>query len=212
MYCQVSDVRRYCGFTVDDVSDSDLEFYIKQATKEVIADISVAKKQEVMVGDIDGDNTKFYTQYSPIADVTGDSLVTASDVTIVAWGTLGSLDTRVTFSVSTINDYNGRVVLSSAPSDTFDAVTADYSYYLREINWDMVEIATAYLAGAMYVRKELLLIPDRFAPGGPIRFTYREKPYVELMKLYYHYLDRARRRYVAKRRMEEMKLVRREMR
>ena len=161
-------------------------------------------------GICDGNNKDFYTPYTPIADVTGDSTVTASDVTIVAWGTIGSLDTRVTLDVSSIDDYYGRIVLSSAPSSTFVQVTADYSYYLAPIDWSEVTIATAYLAGSYYVFKEFLLIPERFGVGGPIRFTH-SNPYLKLEREYYKHLWRAKNKIVRVGYTKKMKVIREEM-
>jgi len=191
MYCEPYHVRKYCGFTEDEIDDDDLKFFIEQATQDVIQDITIPRRDEVLTGLCDGSNKYFYTKNTPIADVTGDSSVTPSDVTVICWGTLGSLDTRVTFDVSSIDDYYGRITLSSIPSSTFQVATASYSFYLDIIDWSEVTIATAYLAGAYYVFQKFLLIPERFSVGGPIRFTH-SNPYLKLEREYQKHLLRAK--------------------
>ena len=210
VYCYPDDVRRYCGFRVDDVDDADLEFYIERATEDVIQDITIPRFGDTLSGLCDGSNRDFYTPYVPIADVNGDCTVTASDVTVVAWGVAGSIDTRVTFDVASIDDYYGRIRLSSAPASTFVQVTANYSIYLAPIDWSEITIATAYLAGAYYVFKEFLLIPERFAPGGPIRFTH-SNPYLKLEREYYKHLLRAKNKDIAVGYTKDRKRIRKEM-
>ena len=177
-----ADVREAIGLTSEEADDSKLEGYITKAYRNFLNDVGIKVIDNVLTGDIDGTNTIFFTSYTPIADIDFDGTVSTLDIAVYKWGTTGSLDTRETITLSAFDPTYGRLVTTTAPSDTIDIVTASYYYYPRHIPDELIVDAISYLAGYYYVMQEFLLIPEKLSHGS-YRWTH-VKPYVPIWEEY----------------------------
>ena len=170
-WCTAEQMRRWNGLPVDSddpnfEEDSSMEFFIDSAQIDVQKQISIYVRNESCTGSIDGSNTEFYVPYTPIFDTDFDSSLGTADVTIYGWGDTDDFITKTELDVSSIDYLEGRVVLSSAPSSTFEAIKADYRYSNYEIDFDQVSRATAYLAGYQYFMARYMEIPVNVRVGA----------------------------------------------
>lgn len=210
-WCNSLDVRMAAGLSTvptdpDYISDVDINYYIGKASEVVIEDVFIRERSKDLSGKIDGSNTIYFTPNHPIVDTSYDGTVTAADVIVYAWGDRDSLDTRVAQSVSSVNDYEGRIVLASAPSSTFEALTADYYYSLSEINYSLLGQATAHLAGYLAITNKWLLIPESYTTGAA-RFRHT-KPYNHLLNSYYDLLRRIKSQPFVKKKHSKITILR----
>jgi len=158
-------MRRFNGLPFEDSdpnyeSDSVLEYYIDRAQIAVRSDVMTLVRNDQMSGDIDGSNTEFYLTFYPISDGNYDKSINFHDVTCYGWGDLGDFLTKTSIETASINFREGRIVLASAPSSTYDVITCDYYYSLYEMDFDLIEQATAYRAGWTYFRATYMEVPS----------------------------------------------------
>jgi len=170
-WADVAAMRRFNGLPFDDSdpnydSDASLEYYIDRAQIAVRSDIMTLVRDDQMSGDIDGSNTGFYVTFYPIADENYDGSLNLHDVTCYGWGDLSDFPTKTSLATSSINFKEGRVVLASAPSSTYDVITCDYHYSLYEMDFDLIEQATAYRAGWAYFRAKYMEVPSNVRIGA----------------------------------------------
>ena len=189
MYTTPQEIRDLLGLTVEDVDDSILEEFIDKAQKILLKYIAVQVIDEEMTGSINGVNTTFSVSHKFIADVDFDKQVTTSDFKIYGWKKSNDPSSKVELSVSTFYPEYGIFVLSSPPSsDTYKKITCDYSYYTCKIDWDLVNMATAYYAGMLWVARELYLVPETLAIGN-VRVRNRqpwERLREEFLRIVFH--------------------------
>ena len=206
-YATANDVRKLVGLPskVDDpnyVTDDTIEYYLNLAAYQLLNSVTVLVRDEVLTGKIDGSNTEFTVAHYPIADQNFDSLVGTADVTVYTWTDLDDLDTKTQVNVSSVDWLDGRIVLETAPSTSIDGVTADYRYYLYEPDFNLFQLAEAYLAGALFFRAEYMEIPDMEKHGAT---TFRiTNPATKAMKAYYDTLAVIRRNVITKGKMSKV--------
>jgi len=166
MYTTPQEIRDLLGVTIEDAPDDILEEFIDKAQHVVIKYWQVQIKDETMTGSINGSNNTFSVSNKFIADTDFDKKITTNDFTIYLWTDEDDPGSRVEATVSTFYPEHGKFVLSSAPSTDVEKITIDYSYYTKAIDWDLVNLATAYYAGMLWVAREQYLVPETFAIGG----------------------------------------------
>ena len=188
MLISPEDVRKVIGVSPEDASDLDIEPYIEKAQRELLNDIAIQVIDNTLSGSINGINTTFSLSHGNIADSNFDGTVDANDITVYAWGEINEPATKVKMTVSSLDAYYGKVYMASAPANTFDILTADYYYYPRKIDTNLMKDACAFLAGYYYVLKEYLLIPDAISHGA-LRIRHG-KPYMMLLDEYYRIIDK----------------------
>jgi hypothetical protein len=165
-WCNAENVRKEIGLTEADLPDADIDYYINKAQIELLSDMTSYAFETPMHGNIDGFNTTFSITLGPFADSDFDGVVSTSDITVYKWGNSGSIDTRVLCSISTIYPDFGIVVLTEAPSSTFEVVVADCYHYSKHINTAKIAHVTALLAAYHYVMAEQLLLPKQWMHGA----------------------------------------------
>ena len=171
VWAEPEDMRRWNGLPFDNTdpnyeSDDVLEYYLSKAQYAVRPDVMSLIRDDQLSGNIDGINTEFYLSYYPIADQNFDKSLNASDVDCYGWGDLDDFLTKTSIDVASINYLEGRVVLTAAPSSTFDVITCDYHYSLYEVNLDLLEQAVAYFAGYSYFTARYMEIPTNVRIGA----------------------------------------------
>jgi len=179
VYSLGSDIRLLCGFTEDEASDATLSYYIFKANIHVIGDITVRKKNAILLAG--PRSTEWYTQNKPVADVNGDGAVNTSDVQAYTWSDAADESTKTAVTVSQVNWLTGRVVLLNNPGS--GKVTADYSYYPNEVDWNILKDAESYYAGFMFAIKKWVHIPE-WLKMGTITTRQSVKPYLHLYNEY----------------------------
>lgn len=175
-------VRKYLRITSDDVTDTELDFYVEEANTVVFEDVAIQITGETISGKINGTNTTFSVDHKYIADTDFDCINSKDDVTVYAWGKAGSLDTRKEWGVSSINAEEGLIYLSSAPVSTYDCLTVNYYYYKNKPNWYLLKRAANFWAAYEFILSEYLLIPKKLRRGA-LSFEHT-KPYEELYLRY----------------------------
>jgi len=213
-WCSVSDVRRLCGLSTvptdpDYVSDDLVEYYLGKACLMVKHDVCVEVVNESLSGLIDGSNTTFDVAHTPIADIDYDGTVTASDLIVYGWGDSDDPLSKTVLEVSTVKPYEGRIILSDAPSSTFEIVTADYCYHMNTIDYTLLGVASGYLAGFLLYTAEYALVPDSFQHGA-LRLR-QVKPFYKMLENYYMMLNLARSKQFSVNRSSEPSLLRRSL-
>ena len=171
VWAEPEDMRRWNGLPFDSTdpnyeSDDVLEYYLSKAQYAVRPDVMTLIRDEQMSGDIDGSNTEFYLGYYPIGDQNFDKSLNAYDVNCYGWGNLNDYLTKTSVDVASINYLEGRVVLTAAPSSTFDVITCDYYYSLYEVNLDLIEQAVSYFAGYSYFVARYMEVPTNVRIGA----------------------------------------------
>jgi len=164
-------MRRYNGLPLENSdpnyeSDGVLDYYLSQAEYAVRPDVMTLVRDDQMSGNINGSNTEFYLSRYPISDQNFDKSINFHDVTCYGWGDLDNFLTKTSIATTSINSREGRVVLTSAPSSTFEAITCDYYYSLYEIDFNLLELATAYLAGWTYFTARYMEVPSNVRIGA----------------------------------------------
>ena len=188
MYTTPQNVRDLLGLELEDAPDDVLEELIEKAQYILLHYIQVKVIDETMKGDINGTNSTFSVSNKFIADTNFDKQITTSDFTIYGWTSADDPSTKVTLSVSTFYPDLGIFVLSSPPSTDYERISIDYSYYTCSIDWNLVEMATAYYAGMLWVAREEFLVPEDLAIGN-VRVRQNqpwEKLRTEFLRIVYH--------------------------
>jgi len=171
MWADAEAMRRFNGLPFDDTdpnydSDAMLEYYIERAQVAVRSDIMTLVRDDQMSGDIDDSNTEFYVTFRPISDNNYDKSINFHDVTCYGWGDLSNFLTKTSVETASINFKEGRIVLASGPSSTYDVITCDYHYSLYEMDFDLIEQVTAYRAGWAYFRARYMEVPSTVRIGA----------------------------------------------
>jgi len=191
-----SDVRtNVLGLSESEAPDSLLNHYIEVAFKEVLREISIPVEYEEMSGEINGSNTEFEVDHTPIADTNFDGTVDGNDITVYLW----EEDDYTQATVSSVNALKGVITLSSAPSSSIDKVTCSYRYYYSDKikpNEPLLKEVVMYYAGMLFLLREYLLVPIESRFGG-VMFDYSAysrsfMPYERLEKRVRELLDRLR--------------------
>lgn len=180
VYSTPFDVRELCGFSLAEAPDVLLSYYIYKANIEIIRDLTVRKKNAILLAG--PRDTEWYTQNKPIADVNGDGAVNTSDVLVYTWSDVGDEATKTGVKVSYVNWLTGRIILDTSPPSG-DKVTADYSYYPNEVDWEILRDAEAYYAGFKFAIKKWVHIPE-WSKFGTITTRQAVKPYLHLYNEY----------------------------
>jgi len=203
-YADYNSVRKYIGVDDDDVTDNDLKFYIEGADSIVFQSVALQVIEGELSGKIDGVSTTFNTEYYYIADTDYDCLVDSDEVTVYAWGTYRSLDTRKTWGVSSINATEGKVYLSSAPPASYDALTIDYYHYKHKPNYHMLRRAANFYAAYDFIFAEYLLIPVSQRHGA---ISWRHaKPYQDLWDRYQEAINLFNQTPYSKKKQDDIKM------
>lgn len=155
-YTTAAKARVYAGLSqTTDVSDSDLNAFIVQASRTLHSDIAIRHFNARCTGTIDGSNTVFILPHPYIADRDLDSTIDTTDL-VVRTGTRDATTdaiTRAVVSVSSVDETRGAVTLAAAPATTVDFVEVDYDRYLQPVYLDQLEEATnALVAHLVYER------------------------------------------------------------
>jgi len=187
MWTTPDKVRSLLGLSVSDVEDRVLNKYIEDAQKEMLRQIALYARGDTLSGNINGTNTTFTTSYAPIADSNFDLVVDKNDITVYGMTDTSDPFSTVSLTVSSIDAYTGKIVMSSAPSSDYEALVAYYYYYPCTIDSNLIPTACAYLAGYKYVLAEYLLIPAQFYHGA-YRFKLGE-PWTLLRQEYEKLID-----------------------
>lgn len=191
VYSNAEEVRRVTGLDPTDATDDELIYFIGKATKQVIVDITGKKDWDVLDGDLDGSNKVFYTSNYPLADTDGDQAITVDALTtygteelaVYEWTDRTDETTKTRVKVSALDISIGKITLDTAPDSDVDIVTCNYRYHTIEPDWDLVDEATALLAGYKYALSEYLFIPDREKTGG-ITYVFTTQPYKRIKDEY----------------------------
>lgn len=184
MLTSTDKVREIIGLSEVEAPDEELDNYIVKAQKKYRNDVAIWMRDDTLTGLIDSSNCTFNLTYKHIFDRNYDGNINSLDIDVYYWAQANSIDTRTTLSISTVNYEYGFVKTSTAPAKGDSvAITASYFFYPRDVDKDLESEAVATLAGYLYIKKEMLLIPDSTSHGA-MRYSF-SKPYNEL---YYDYL------------------------
>ena len=119
-YCTPEDLRHFTNLDTTDITDEAFCQIIPFAGSQLNHDIQIFREDEEVkqldttrTNVVDGTNTTFFVKEFPIGDTTGDMEVTIADIEAVE---VQSDGTKVTFTVSSINQKTGKFVLASAPT------------------------------------------------------------------------------------------------
>lgn len=203
-------VRRMNGFPLDTndpnyAEDLVLHYYVDRAQEAVASDVSILVRDEQTSGSINGTNTYFFCTNKPIADWNFDKVINTLDVTVYGWGSLEDLNTKTSLSVSAIDYLNGRITMSSAPSSTFEVLTIDYRHSKYEINFTLLDVATAYMAGWLYLTAEYMEMPTTTRVGAQ-GFRFESSPPTNAWNAYLRTMDRIRHKIIVSGKKTGMKL------
>jgi len=205
-YCSIDDIYNLTPITQDEADEQTLNYYIDRATESIIKDISILVYDE----EVSMEDTYFFTNNHPIADINGDTLIDSSDVKVYGWTNSDDPSTKETLSISSIIAHDGKIILATSPSG-YGKITCDYSYYLCDIDLSKLNKACAYLTAYYYALKEYLFIPDRSWTFGAARFSYSIAPYMKLLHLYHVEIERLQSKIFIKKEAEDMRLIRKRM-
>jgi hypothetical protein len=164
VYTTPDKIRKILGVEIGDAPDEVLNTFIADATQVVIRRLTVRVINEEPEAGYKTDNTEWYCLKDFIADVNGDKIINKDDIAVFQWGSLGDESTKTQVDVLSLNPIGGRILLVD-PIPTGYSITVDYSYYLNQIDFDIVDLAAAYYASKMWVERELMLVPQTVRIG-----------------------------------------------
>jgi hypothetical protein len=166
MWCTEEQVRRKLGLRSEEVPDGDILHYIEDAQKDMRGDISYEMSNDELDGAINGSNTTFTTTFCNIADRNFDLIIGTLDVTVYGWTDKNDPATKSTLTVGTIYPEYGKIVLDTAPSNSYVKITADYFYNTLVTDMTLYPDACAYLSAFYYGLSETLLMPKQWMHGA----------------------------------------------
>lgn len=176
-------VREIIGLSEVDAPDTDLDVYIVKAQKRFRNDIAIWIRDDTLTWESSDNCSTFNLTYKWIFDKDYDGSITVNDIDVYKWTTANSIDTRSVLTLSSINSIYGFVVTTNPVVQSGNVVvTASYYFYPTDIDTDLVSEAIANLAGFLYVKKEMLLIPDHTSHGA-YRMSF-SKPWNDLYNDY----------------------------
>jgi hypothetical protein len=163
-YTTPAKIRSILGVSDEDATDEILNPFINDATKVIIRRLTVRVINEEPEQGYTTNGTEWYCLQDYIADVNGDTIINKDDIAVFKWGTLGDESTKTQVDVLSLNPIGGRIVLVAAIPTGY-SITVDYSYYMNQVDWDMMNLAAAYYAAKMWVERELMLVPQTVRIG-----------------------------------------------
>jgi len=164
-YTTPEDVRDLIGLDPEDAPDNILEDFIEKAQYVVLHHIQTSVRDEVVTLDTTG-NT-FSVKNPFIADTNFDEAINSLDVHVYGWVDSSNPISKAELTISTIlPDYGFIVITGGTVNLSYEQVTVDYSYYTCDLDWNLLEMATAYYAGMLYVAKEECLVPEDVVIGN----------------------------------------------
>jgi len=146
-YATLAKFRTISHFSVSEISDADVSSLIAEADRAVMRMATIEVVDEKLSGEIDGSNTLFTTAHTPIADVDLDKSVDGNDVTVYLVDYDAEMNpVHTVTSVSAVNARDGIITLTTAPTTTNAevGVYADYRYYPRKIDFNILSLAACY--------------------------------------------------------------------
>jgi hypothetical protein len=152
-HATVTEVRALTGWDGKTISDTNISNFIPFADRLVSRTFATKVYRERLIGNIDGQNTEFKVAHFPIADIDFDSDVDSNDVEVF-FATLsdqGNLLYGSAQNVSAVEDHNGIIRVTTAPTSiTADAgVFASYSYTSPHIDYASIATAASYIVAHM---------------------------------------------------------------
>ena len=157
LYCSVDDVRAATGLNALDISDTAIYELMKlivipQINHEIGVKVIREKVEyidDTRENDIDGTTTTFYVRNWEkyyIGDLDDDGDVDTSDIIVTL---VASDDTESTATVSSVDQDDGKFVLSSAPASS-DEVYVTYTYTPISVSDPnrLIRLAATYLTAA----------------------------------------------------------------
>lgn len=163
-YTTPAKIRNILGVSDEDAPDEVLNPFINDATKVVIRRLTVRVINEIPEQGYKTDGTEWYCLNDYIADVNGDTIINKDDIAVFQWESLGDESTKTQVDVISLNPIGGRILLL-VPIPEGYSITVDYSYYMNQVDWDMINLASAYYASKMWVERELMLVPQTVRIG-----------------------------------------------
>lgn len=155
-YCSMADFRAITHLTTSCISDADAYDLITMAAYQINGDINTkAIRERIEHIDstrenlVDGSNVTYYVKNwkgKYLADFNNDAQVDTSDITVYAVDGDG---TETTPTISSIEVANGKITLSSAPSDKTLYVTYAWSYVNESTPDRQLRMACAFLTAAL---------------------------------------------------------------
>ena len=182
-------IRSVVDILSTEASDSVLEVHSNRAQEMVLKDISSYRTHEEMTDlngftpNKDGSNKKFYVRNVPVADTDFDLTVDGDDLTVYEWSNEDDETTASVVSVTSVNADTGLVQLTTAPASSIQKVTCSYRFHLSQVNNTILQIATAILAGLLWIQKDRILMPDRVSVGA-YKWQYTSPAYKKLYEQY----------------------------
>ena len=160
-YTTKEQVRRITNITTSDVSDTDVDNLITDATAQVNSDINTREVREMIrqidntrTNEIDGSNTTFYVRNFEgkyIGDMNDSGTITIADI-IVYQVTSAGVESKPT--ISSVDSDDGSFVMSSAPSSGVRLfVTYEWCYDDPATPSKRISLATAFLTAAYCYNK-----------------------------------------------------------
>jgi len=124
-----------------EISEQQVSDFITIADKTVMQDVAVYVEKERVdgyapqwsagsdsdEGEINGTNAVFFVNRTPIADWDASTVVDTSDIRVDVLGDNDAWSENV--SVSSVDDFTGKITLSSAPGSGAERVLVSYAYY-----------------------------------------------------------------------------------
>ena len=162
-YVTIDDFRELTLMGPGEVSDRDFEQIRPRVDRAVLDRIAVRVRYEELSGTIDDSNTEFSTAHKPIADADLSKVYDSADVEVYeAVNTSeGNLDYgTTTVSVSSIEQLNGVINLSSAPTTGIASVYGNYSYYKQVYETETLREAGVYMAAYLLSQRNGLENPE----------------------------------------------------
>jgi hypothetical protein len=210
-YCSIPECRMLTGLTTTDIGNDDLQALLNYSSTIIVNELLIRVSNEELQGKIDGSNTLFKLAKFPIADISGNASVGSEDVAVYSWTDSVNPSSKSTISVSTVYAKDGYITLSTAPNSTVKKLTVDYAYtYEEALSWDLIKVACAYMSAYMFAIKKFTVIPDTVS-RGPLRFSYKTKPYNEYLKKYDEIMGMIRTKIHSVKRSQDMQLERKRM-
>lgn len=150
VYATLAKFRTISHFSVSEISDADVNSLITEADRAVMRMATIEVIDERLRGDIDGSNKLFTTAHKPIADIDFDKEVDEDDGDDVT-AYLVDYDAEMNpvhtdASANAVNARDGIITLLVAPTTTNArvGVYADYRYYPKKIDYDILSLAACY--------------------------------------------------------------------
>jgi hypothetical protein len=147
-YATAAEVRAVSGLSsTTDISDADLNALIVSATLHFIRQVTV-RKQGAKLAILDSDRKVFQLPAGLVADTDADGDVDGADLSLrfVKRDGDGKIATTATGAVTVQDAFYGVITTANPIPEDYTAV-ADYSHYLRPLEYEDAKRAVRYLTG-----------------------------------------------------------------